>query len=119
MVGTTSTSILPPTPDDVGKLHQRVVLEAGVEDLAVDLLVRLLQQEQIDIRHVLDVDVGPFLRAAQHLDAAGVNRLVGEDVDDDVEPLARSVAAHRGGPHRAGDEARRALFCEHLSRISP
>src|SRR6185312_454461 len=95
--------------DDVGDLHQRVVLISDIVDSAVDPGVVLLQQEQIGGRHVRDMQVGALLRTAEHADAAGIHGQIGQDVDDDIEPLPRRVAANGGRADRAGDEAGRGL----------
>ena len=96
--------------DHLGELHDRMVLVAGVVDLAVDVLVGRRQQKQIGVGHVLDMDVRPELRAAEDRDLALVVAEIGQDVDHDVEPLPRRVSADRGRPDRHRDEARRALL---------
>src|SRR5262245_11441892 len=100
------------TADHLGKLHHRVVLVASIVDLAIDILVGRRQQQQIGVGHVLDMDVGPKLIAAEHRNLALVVAEVGQDVDDDIEPLPGRVAAHRGRPDRHGREAGLALLLQ-------
>ena len=69
---------------------------------------------QIEVGHVLDVEVGAQLLAAEHGDAAVVDGVVGEDVDGEIEPQPRRVTAHRRRPQRDRDEAGLALLLEHL-----
>ena len=63
---------------------------------------RILQRLAVKIAHVLDMDVKRCC-AAEHLDLAGVDRVVAQDVDDDVEPLAGRIPTDRG---RAQDQRR-------------
>ena len=60
------------------------------------------------------MDVRPLLRAAEHGDAAAVDREVGEDVHGQVEPQPRRVAAHRGRAQDEAREARRLRLQQHL-----
>ena len=83
----------------VGNLGNRVILEADIEDFAVNFLVRRLQHQLIGVDHVLDVQVGPHLVAAEDGDNPFVHRVVGQDVHRQVEPRARAIAANRGRPH--------------------
>src|SRR5271168_2048838 len=94
---------------DLCQVHERVVLIADVPYLIVDLLVRELEQPQVYTAHVVDVQVGPLLIAAEDPDAPLVDREIGQDVHDHIEPLPRRVAANRGGTKRAGGESRLAL----------
>src|SRR5581483_5638137 len=55
---------------DLRDLHDGEVLESGVEDLACDLLRGRLEHQLVDVAHVLHVQVGPLLRAAEHRDLA-------------------------------------------------
>ena len=93
------------------RLRDAVVLIAGVEDLPGDLLVGSLEQEAVEIDHVLHMEIGPHLHAAKHRDLAVVDRVVGEDIDREVESLPRRVAADRRRPHGDGRKAG-ALLCE-------
>ena len=82
--------------DQLGDVEDRDVLEAGIVDAGV---LGMIEQEQIEVGDVVDVDVGPGLVAAEHGDAAVHQRLHGQHVDGDIEPLPRRIAADRGGPH--------------------
>ena len=79
---------------------------AGVPGLAVDRLVRLFEQHQIEVGHVLDVEVRAQLLAAEHGDAAVIDGVIGEDVDREIEPQPRRITAHRRRPQRNRDEIR-------------
>ena len=79
----------------LGDLGDRIVLKADIEDLAVDLLVRRLEHQLIGVDHVLDVQVRAHLIAAKNRDHAFVYGVIGQDVDRQVEPRARAVAANR------------------------
>ena len=57
------------------------------------------EHQLIGVDHVLDVQVRPHLVAAEDRDRALVDRVVGEDVDREIEPRARAVAADGGGTH--------------------
>ena len=95
---------------DLRDLHDRQVLEADVEGLPGDLLVGDLEQELVEVDHVLDVQVRAHLRAAEHGDLAVVDRVVGQDVDRQVEPLRGRVAADRRRPDGHADEVRRLVL---------
>src|SRR3984893_5411243 len=90
------------------------VVIAGVPCFAVDRLVRLFEQHQIEVGHVLNVQVGAQLLAAEHGDAAIIDGVIGEDVDREIEPQPRRVTAHRGGTQRHRDETRLALFLQDI-----
>ena len=103
-------------PHQLGDLHQRQILVADVEGLVLHL-VGGRGEEQLDrVAVVLDVQVRTQLRAAEHRDLAGVDRVVGQDVDREIEPLPRRVAAHRRRTEDHAGEARvRVLLQERLA----
>ena len=55
---------------------------------------------QVEVGHILDVNVRPQLIAAEHGDAAVVDGVIGENVDGEIEPQPRRIAAYRRGPQR-------------------
>ena len=63
------------------------------------------QVSQIKIGHILDMQVGAELFAAEHLDAAGIDCMIGEDIDRKIQPEPRRVPANCGGPQNNRDEA--------------
>src|SRR5262249_5718524 len=92
--------LLDDRPHDLCDVHHRVVLVADVERLAGDRLVGHSEQELVEVAHVLDVQVRTELLAAEDRDLAGVHRVVGQDVDGEVETHPRAVAANGRGPYR-------------------
>ena len=76
-------------PHHFGNFRHAVVLEPRIENLAVDRGVFVLQALHVEIGHILDVDIRPPLGAAKHRDLAIVNRMIGQDVDRQVEPQPR------------------------------
>ena len=97
--------------------HDGQVLEAGVEGLAGDLLVAAPRAAACRRRTMsCTCRLGRFCVAAEHRDLAGVDGVVGEDVDRQVEALARRVAAHRRRPdHHAGEVRRLVLEQQRLA----
>ena len=93
------------SPDHLGKGGHRVVLVARVEDLARDAVVGVLERAHVEVRDVLDVDVGALLPAAEDGDSPVVHRVVGQDVHGQVEAEARGIAAHGGGAEHERGEA--------------
>ena len=61
-----------------------------------------VEHQVIGVDHVLDVQIRPHLVAAEHRDRAFVDRVIGENVDREIEPRARAVAADGG---RTDDDA--------------
>ena len=78
----------PPTINDLVALSHRVILVGGVEGLARDHVRRHREQLHVEIGDVLDVDVGPLLRAAEDRDAPLVHREAGENVHGEIEAQA-------------------------------
>jgi len=79
-----------------GDLGDRIVLKSDVEDLAVDFFMGRGQHQVVGVDHVVDMQVRPHLVAAEHRDRALVDRVVGEDVDREIEAGARAVSADGG-----------------------
>jgi hypothetical protein len=98
----------------LGDFHDRVVLVARIEDLAVDRIGGRRETMQIEIGHVRDMDVGALLAAAEDADLAVVDGVVGQDVDRQVEAQARAVAADRRRTQDQDGEAGRPLGQELL-----
>src|SRR6185295_7736147 len=96
--------------DLFGKLRDREVLVAGVERLTGNLPGGPLDQIRIETGHVVDVDVRPLLRAAEHRNLSLVDRMIREDVDGQVEAQARRVAAHRRRPDDDGRKRGRLIL---------
>ncbi|CAB4699595.1 unannotated protein [freshwater metagenome] len=82
---------------DQRDLHDRQVLEPGVEDLAGNLCRIHGQHHLVDVTHVLHMQVGTLLRAAEHGDLVVVDRMIGQDVHREVKALARGVTTKRRG----------------------
>ena len=80
---------------DRRRVGHAVVLVGGVEDLPGHPLFGCFQQQRVQVDHVVDVQVGPHLRAAENRDLAGVHGMVREDVDRQVQPLPGRMAADR------------------------
>ena len=99
---------------DVRQFKKRQVFRADIEGLAVYSCIRLIEQEQVQVSHIVDVNVGAFLRTTEDSDAPLVDRVVGEGVDDEIETLARRISADDSGSDRTGDETGRALLFEYL-----
>ena len=75
-----------------------------------------VQQVDVEVADVLDVDVRPLLAAPEHGDPAARHRRPGQDVDGQVQPQARRVAAdgRRADDHR-GEVGRLMLEEERLA----
>ncbi len=76
-------------------LHDRHVLEAGVEDLSGDPPIGQGQHKLVQIDHVLQVQVGTLLGPAEYGDFPVVDGVVGQDIDRQIQTLARREAAQR------------------------
>src|SRR6266851_987437 len=98
---------------DLRELHERVVLVAHVPHLTVDLLVRELEQSQIYCAHVIDVQIWPLLISTENLDASLVDREIGQNIYDHIEPLPRRAAANRCGAERTCSESWLAFLGQH------
>src|SRR6202007_383710 len=72
------------------------ILEPSIVDAGV---LRIVEQEQVEVGNVLDVDVWPRLVAAEHSDAAILESLHGQHVDRNVEPHTRRKSADRSRTH--------------------
>ena len=62
---------------ELGELRDRIVFVTGIECFTGDKLFRRFQKFDVKVGHVLDVDVGPFLRAAEYRDDTFVHRVIG------------------------------------------
>ena len=83
-----------------------MVLVGRVEGLPRDHVGRHVEQLDVEVADVLDVDVGALLGPPEDGDAPLIDREAGEDVDGQVQPLPRRVAADGGGADDHGGEVR-------------
>ncbi len=94
----------------VGNINHRVVFIARIEDFAVDQIVIVFQRIQVQIAHILNVDIGSHLVAAKHSDFSVVDSVVSQDVYGQVKAQARLITTYSCRAQNERDEARRALF---------
>ena len=78
---------------DLGDLANGVVDSTDIEDLPLHLFGGLRQHVHVGATHVFDMQIGSVLVTTEHPDDTAVNRVVGQDVDHDIESLPRRVAA--------------------------
>src|SRR5947199_4639016 len=61
-------------------LDHPVVLIAGIEGFAIDGVIGPFERLDIQLSHILNVDIGTLLLPAKNSNLPVVNRLIGEDV---------------------------------------
>src|SRR5579859_4003742 len=105
-------------PDDLANLfgdfdHFQVVA-ADIVGLAINGLAGPCQRLDIEIGHVLDMEVRPLLLAAEDRDGAARDGVHRQDVDGKIEAQPRRPATNRGGPYNQRLEPGYALLAQDL-----
>ncbi len=85
--------------DDLGDVDDFVVLETEVEGAAIDFLRGSCDQQPVEVDHIGHADIRAALLSSMNGDDLFAQRISGELVHREIEPLARRVTTNRGGAH--------------------
>ena len=95
-------------------LHDLEIMIARVPGLAIDRTVRSFQQFQVQIGHVVDVEVRAQLLASEDRNTSLIDREIGKDVDRKIETQPRRITANGRRPQRYRCKSGLGLFVQHV-----
>ena len=95
--------------NNAGQLGDGLVLVSRIEYLSGNKPGRRAQQLDVELADIVDVNVGPLLVPSKDSYLASVNRVIGQDIDRQIEPHPRRISADGRGPYDDGREFRRLM----------